>query len=470
MSLNTLDPEARDLAGLRVTVMGLGLNGGGLASARFFALRGAAVTVTDMKDETALAESLAALEGLPIRYVLGRHEMDDFSGADLVIKNPAVRADSPFLASAKAVETDISTFLRYCPGPVAAVTGSKGKSTTASALAHALSAAGTTFLGGNITVSPLSFLDQVRADTPVVLEISSWQLGDLRGRRLLRPRVAVLTRIVPDHLDRYPSMEAYVADKRLIYADQDPSCYTVCDRDDPYGRSFGAETPGTAAWYADSLEAGLSGAWFEGSVGVYRDISGRVEEILPERLKVPGPHARRNLLAAALGARLMGAPAETIFRALGEFPGVEHRLEMFLESGGVRFCNDSAATVPQAVEAALLAFDSPVVLITGGTDKNLDFTPVRSAYRRAKAIVLLAGTGSDKLRVLLDEDGTAYEGPYDDLEIALRAAAARAEPGDTVLLSPGCTSFGMFRNEFDRGRKFKECAARTAGARAYQKF
>lgn len=457
------DPEARDLSGRRVTVMGLGLNGGGLASARFFALRGASVTVTDTKDETALAESLAALEGLPIRYVLGRHELEDFSKADLVIKNPAVRADSPFLSAARAVETDISTFLRYCPGPVAAVTGSKGKSTTASALAHALSAAGTAFLGGNITVSPLTFLDQVRADTPVVLELSSWQLGDLKGRGLLRPRVALLTRIVPDHLDRYPSMEAYVADKRLIYADQDPSDYTVCDRDDPYGRSFGAETPGSARWYADTLEAGLSGAWLEGSVGLYRDPDGRTEEILPERLRVPGPHARRNLLAAALGARLMGAPAETIFRALGDFPGVEHRLEMFLEAGGVRYCNDSAATVPQAVEAALHAFDTPTVLITGGTDKNLDFSPVRAAYRRAKAIVLLAGTGSDKLRALLDQDGTDYKGPYDDLETAVRAAAAEAVPGDTILLSPGCTSFGMFRNEFDRGRKFKECAARIAG-------
>ena len=155
------------MSGLRVTVMGLGVNGGGLASARFFAARGASVTVTDMKDEAALAESLSSLEGLPIRYVLGRHEMGDFSGADLVIKNPAVRADSPYLAAARAVETDISTFLRYCPAPVAAVTGSKGKSTTASALAHALSSAGTAFLGGNITVSPLSFLDKVRSDTQI---------------------------------------------------------------------------------------------------------------------------------------------------------------------------------------------------------------------------------------------------------------------------------------------------------------
>lgn len=443
--------------------MGLGLNGGGLATAKFFSSRGALVTVTDMKDEAALAESLAALEGLPIRYVLGRHEMADFTGADLVIKNPAVRLNSPYLAAARQVETDISTFLRFCPGPIAAVTGSKGKSTTASALAHALAARSPAFLGGNITVSPLTFIDEVRPDTPVVLELSSWQLGDLRGRGLLRPLAAILTRIVPDHLDRYPSMEAYVADKRLIYADQDKTCFTVCDRDDPYGRSFWEETPGSPRWYAGSLDPGISGAFFQGPVGIYRDEAGREEEILPERLRVPGPHARKNLLAAALAARLMGVEAETATRALGGFPGVEHRLEMFLEAGGLRFCNDSAATVPQAVEAALYAFESPTVLITGGTDKNLDFAPVRAAYRRAKAVVLLAGTGSEKLRLLLDEDGTAYQGPFDDLETAVREALSRAEPGDTILLSPGCTSFGMFRNEFDRGRKFKECAVRLTG-------
>ncbi len=458
----TRKPDRLDLPGLRVTVMGLGVNGGGLATAKFFASRGSSVTVTDMKGPEALKESIAALEGLPVRYVLGRHETADFSGADLVIKNPAVRADSPYLIAARRVETDISVFLRFCPGPVAAVTGSKGKSTTASAAAYALSARGKAFLGGNITVSPLSFIDEVREDTPVVLELSSWQLGDLRGRGLLRPRVAVLTRIVPDHLDRYASMDEYVADKRLIYADQDPSCYTVCDRDDPYGRSFGEETPGTLFWYAEHPEEGLPGAFFRGPEGVYRDASGAEETILPERLRVPGPHARKNLLAAGLAARLMGVRAPDVSRALGEFPGVEHRLEVFLESGGVRFCNDSAATVPQAVEAALRAFDLPPVLITGGTDKNLDFAPVRDAYRRAKHIVLLAGSGTEKLRALLDADGIPYEGPYDDLDRAVRAALSQTRPGDTVLLSPGCTSFGMFRNEFDRGRRFKETAARLA--------
>ena len=167
-----------DLRGLKATVMGLGLNGGGLASARFLAERGAIVTVTDMKDEAALADSLSALEGLPIRFVLGRHELDDFRSADMVVKNPAVRPGSPFLLAAKTVETDISLFLRLSPSPVIAVTGSKGKSSVASAIHHILSKSGLpVFLGGNITVSPLTFLDRCGSEDPVVLELSSWQLA-----------------------------------------------------------------------------------------------------------------------------------------------------------------------------------------------------------------------------------------------------------------------------------------------------
>ena len=245
---------------MRFTVMGLGLNGGGVASARFFATRGATVTVTDTKDETALADSVAALSGLGIRYVLGKHIESDFSEADLVIKNPAVRPDNQYLRLAKAVETDLSMFLRFCPSRIAAITGSKGKSTTATALAWMLNRSGVkAFLGGNITVSPLGFLDEARPEDVVVLELSSWQLGDLRGMGALKPSVATMTRIVPDHLDRYGTMEAYVADKRLIYADQDDSDWTVYDIDDAYGRSFASESRAKKLAYGRELPPGAYG-------------------------------------------------------------------------------------------------------------------------------------------------------------------------------------------------------------------
>lgn len=450
-----------DLRGLKATVMGLGLNGGGLASARFLAECGASVTVTDMKEASALADSIAALEGLPIRYVLGRHDLDDFSHADLVVKNPAVRPDSPYVLASKAVETDISLFLRFVSSPIIAVTGSKGKSSVSSAIYHVLSSSGRkAFLGGNITVSPLSFLGLCGPGTPVVLELSSWQLADMRGLGVLRPRVAILTSIMPDHMNRYRSMEEYVADKRLIYADQDQGCYTVCNNDDPWGRSFASETRGKVLWYSDDA-IGLPGAWIEDSPsrrGLY-SASGDpsiAEEILPSHLLVPGKHQRKNLLAAALACRAFGIRAADIASSLETFPGVEHRLERFAEKNGIAWYNDSAATIPQAVGAALNSFEGPVILITGGTDKNIDFEPVRSIYAKAKMTILLAGTGTEKLMPILEQDGVPFVGPFDDLSRAVSQAMAFARPGDTVLLSPGCASFGMFLHEFDRGRKFKE--------------
>jgi len=214
------------IRGLKVTVMGLGLNGGGLATARFFAENGARVTVTDKKSAAELAPSIEALAAYPdIRYVLGSHELSDFSDADIVIKNPGVKlAGNEFLAAARCVESDVSVFLRLTRAPILAVTGSKGKSSTVSALHFGLVELGyRAFLGGNITVSPLTFLDQTSADTPVVLELSSWQLADLRGRGLLRPRVAILTHVMPDHQNWYGGMEPYVADKKQIYAGGAPS-------------------------------------------------------------------------------------------------------------------------------------------------------------------------------------------------------------------------------------------------------
>jgi UDP-N-acetylmuramoylalanine--D-glutamate ligase len=459
--LRPMITRSEDLRGLKATVMGLGLHGGGLASARFLAENGAIVTVTDMKDEVALAAGITALEGLPIRYVLGRHELSDFAAADIVIKNPAVRPDSPYLLAAKAIETDVSLFLRLSVSPVIAVTGSKGKSTVSSAIHHILSSSGlSSFLGGNITVSPLSFIDRCVPDSPVVLELSSWQLADMRGLGVLRPRIAVLTSIMPDHMNRYSSMDEYVADKRLIYADQLPPSYTICNSDDPWGISFAAETRGKVLWYSGEY-SGLPGAWLESGTlhrGYYSAVGDHLsaEQILPSDLMLPGYHQRKNMLAAALASRAYGLLASTVSSSISSFPGVEHRLELFAKKDGVSWYNDSAATIPQAVGAALQAFDSPLILITGGTDKNLDFEPVRKAYAKAKSIILLAGTGTEKLKTVLTEDKIPFIGPFDDLNLAVKEAISRAVNGDTVILSPGCASFGMFIHEFDRGRKFKE--------------
>lgn len=466
--------------------MGLGLHGGGLESARYLAKAGAQVTVTDLRDETVLAPSIAQLEGLPIRYVLGKHELGDFSGADLVVKNPAVKPDSPYLATTRRIETDISLFLADCPGRLIAVTGSKGKSSTASALRWALDALGSAnpgfptdsgkvYLGGNITLSPLTFLDQVQAEDTVVLELSSWQLGDLRGRRLgdralLKPRVAVITTILPDHLDRYGTMEAYVADKRVIYQGQDRADATVSGND-TWGLSFATETPGRSILYSDTpLPEALPGGWIikvgddgvKTGPAVARLADGKLAEVVGSAPRLAGYHQKKNLLAAALALLDLGYPAEAVRRALDEFPGIEHRLEFFHEKAGVRFYNDTAATIPEAAAAAIDSFDRPPILVTGGTDKALDFAPLVSAASRAKAIILLDGTGSAKLAALLKQRGLRYEGPFDNLDAAVQAALRGASAGDSVVLSPGCASFGMFLNEFDRGKKWKETVLRLA--------
>lgn len=459
MSILPSSPE--DLAGMKVTVMGLGLHGGGLESARFFASKGAAVTVTDLRDEQVLAPSLAALEGYPLRFVLGRHDMEDFEGADLVIKNPAVRANSPYLAAAKAVESDISVFLRYTSSPIAAVTGSKGKSSTVSAIHFGFRRAGVdSLLGGNITVSPLSFLEETGKDRPVVLELSSWQLADLRGKGVLKPRAAVITAIMPDHMNYYSSMREYVDDKRLIYADQDAEDYTICDLDSFWGRSFALETKACPLFYSGSPHS-ERGAWLEeeglrGFARISNTAGTKAEEILPADVRIPGAHMRKNLLAAGLVLEVFGLSARVIAEAMASFPGVEHRLEFFAEARGVRWYNDSAATIPQAVEAALSSFARPVVLIAGGSDKNIDFEPSAGAFAKAEAVVLLSGSGTDKLIPALAARGISWRGPFGELDEAIREAGSLAKPGSVVLLSPGCASFGMFLHEFDRGKKFKE--------------
>jgi UDP-N-acetylmuramoylalanine--D-glutamate ligase len=459
-----IDPAR--LAGMRVTVMGLGINGGGVASARFFAHRGASVTVTDLRSERVLADAVEQLRGFPVRYVLERHEEEDFRGADLVIKNPAVAVTSPFLKTARdhgvPIETDLSVFLSIAPNPVLAVTGSKGKSTTASAAAFGLSRVHPgTRLGGNITVSPLSFLDGLSPDAPVVLELSSWQLGDLRGRGILKPAVSAFTVILPDHLDKYAGMDDYVADKKVIFQEQEPRQSAVFNRDDPWQRQFPRETPARSFFFSSGeLPADLDGAWLAGSQGFARLAKGEpAEQILGDAI-LRGSHNRMNLLCAGLMLRLYGVGPQAVREGLARFAGVEHRMELFRTWKGINFFNDSAATIPHATAAALRALDGPIVLITGGTDKNIDFSPLRDVLEVPRAIVLLAGTGTDKIRGLLRERSIAADGPFDNLAAALEKALERARAldsreGVSVLFSPGCTSFGMFLNEFDRGKKFK---------------
>jgi UDP-N-acetylmuramoylalanine--D-glutamate ligase len=441
--------------------MGLGLHGGGVTSALFFASRGAVVTVTDLKNETELRGSLDQLKGYPIRYILGRHDFENFTDTDLIIKNPAIPAGSPYLQAAQSkgipVETDLSIFLSTTKNPMVAVTGTKGKSTTATAIHLCLSKRYPgAKLGGNITVSPLSFLEALSSEDPVVLELSSWQLADLRGKGLLKPKIAIVTRIMPDHMNRYSSMEEYISDKKLIFADQGRDSFSLFNKDDNHQKSFQGLSKARSCFFsAGPLADDEEGAFLDGQRGLIH-IGGRGDAILPERVNLLGAHNRINLLAAGLALYLFGLEPALIRRSLASFSGIEHRLEFFHQSAGVRYCNDSAATIPQATVQALRSITGPVRLIAGGTDKCMDFAPLGEVLPLPRSIYLLEGTGTEKIIALLNRMGLVFEGPYDSLEKAVSRAAGEAQPGDTVLLSPGCTSFGMFQNEFDRGNQFKE--------------
>ncbi|MBI9101370.1 MAG: UDP-N-acetylmuramoyl-L-alanine--D-glutamate ligase [Spirochaetales bacterium] len=455
--------------------MGLGLHGGGAATARFFASRGAKVVVTDLRNRDVLENSLTSLLDFNIEYILGEHRDEDFINADMVLKNPAVPPTSKYLKLCRNIETDISVFLRLNKRPILAVTGSKGKSTTTSAVFHALqSVYRDPRLGGNITISPLSFFEKKSvkewnaSNDPVVLELSSWQLADLAelkdpdGRSILRPEISVITNILKDHQDRYGGMESYILDKTNIYKNQSKEQYTICNFDQETGRRFARETAGKVLFFSASpLPEGVEGAWLKEKTGFLR-FNGKNLKILPETLSLPGPHNRMNLLVAAAMLSIFGEDENQTAKALSGFTGIAHRLELVREKDGIRYFNDSAATIPDAVEAALASFTAPIFLITGGTDKDLDFTPLKGSFDKTAGVFLLDGTAREKFEKTMALEGMNPRGVYGSLkeafDDAVKSALDEARKGKSpvVLLSPGCASFGMFLNEFDRGNQFRE--------------
>jgi UDP-N-acetylmuramoylalanine--D-glutamate ligase len=451
------DPNA--LAGRRVLVMGLGLLGGGVAAARYAVGQGAAeVVVTDLRSAELLAPSLARLEGLPIRYVLGGHDEADFRHAEVVVRNPGVRRDSPYLRAAAdagaRVEMEIAWFLRACPGPIAGVTGTRGKSTTTVLLHAILERAGMRpLLGGNLGgIETLSLLPEITPNRWTVLELGNWMLEGLHPIRR-SPHLAIFTNLLPDHLNSYASMDDYGEAKTAIYRYQRPDDIAIFNHDNDYTRRYGEEVPSEHVWFYSPARGS---AWPRGHEDDAEPFA------YAEEIRLRGAHNLGNVQAAALAASLAGVAPEAIRAAVGEFQGVPHRLEVVRVLDGVTYVNDSASTAPVAGLAALRSFAEPIVLIAGGNSKNLESAEyAAAAAARCKRVVLLAGNASDafaaEVRAATARQGVPdpVEGPYDDLAAAVAAARAAAAPGDVVLLSPGFTSFGMFLHEFDRGDRFR---------------
>ena len=455
-----------ELRGLPVTVMGLGTFGGGAGAVEFLCRQGARVTVTDLRDADVMAAEVARLDGLPgqrITWRLGEHCAGDFTGAELVVVNPAVPLGSPWLelagSSGARLTTEIGLFWELCPAPTIGVTGSNGKSTTTAMIHAILQASGqTAWLGGNIGGSLLNALDSIRPDDRVVLELSSFQLEHL-DRQQAAPDIAVVTNLSPNHLDRHGTLDAYRHAKQAILRWQASGSMCVLNDLDSdvsgwpvHGQRFGfgidqGTGQGVFLFGKDHQEAAVR-------------MGDLVAEIpLGHWINTAGHHDRLNAAAATAAALLAGAGIDDVRHGLQGFAGLPHRLQLVAQRDGRSFYNDSLATTPESVEVALASFDSPVVLLAGGYDKRVPLESLADTIAEGTRAVALMGQTAGEVDRLLD--GLGFEGlrrVCGSLKEAFDWAVAHSETGDNIVLSPGCASYDWFTSFRERGDEFSRLA------------
>lgn len=446
--------------------MGIGLHGGGVGTVKFLVAQGAKVIATDLRTKEQLGAALEKLKGLKnVEYVLGHHRMEDFSKVDMVIKNPAAQWSDKHIKFALEnkvpVEMDSSLFFKLCKNKIIGVTGTKGKTTTATLVYEILKTAGKNVV--KIGVGQVSVLDKLlllKKDSVVVFELSSWRLSAL-GRAKLSPHIAVFKNIMPDHLNYYGTMEKYFQDKKYIFTNQKPKDWLVINYDDEILREATHESASQLIKFSyEPLKKSRS--IFIEDDGIYLNNGIDVKKLVSIKdIVIPGRHNLSNVMAAIGAVYAYGLSSLEIKKALPLLKGVPHRLEFVRELRGVKYYNDTAATIPDAAISALSAFEKPIILIAGGTDKNLDFTEfAKEILEKAKDLVLLSGNATEKLLNKLAK--IASPEFIDKIEVvgsmeeATLLAQKKAQAEDVIVLSPGAASFGLFANEFDRGDKFKE--------------
>jgi UDP-N-acetylmuramoylalanine--D-glutamate ligase len=454
----------RGVEGNAVVVIGLARSG--IAAAEFLARRGASVVATDTKAESELGEAASRLRALGVGLELGAHRAETFTRASMVVVSPGVPWERPELVAARAagvpVIAEMELAFRHLEGRVAAVTGTKGKSTTTAALGAMLREAGfDARVGGNIGAPLVGLVEGSTKATTFAVEVSSFQL---EGTVRFRPHVAVWLNLSPDHLDRHPSLEAYVAAKARVFANQGPEDWAVVNADDPVVLQQARAARSRQLLFrvtGEPLPSG-DGAFFEGDLARLR-LDGRLETLfVKDDVVLPGAHLRGDLLVAAAAARLLGAPCDAIARAVRAFRGAEHVLEHVATIDGVSYYNDSKATNVEAALRSLQAFDRPVLLVLGGRYKGGDFGLLAPELRVHGRRVLAIGETRERVRAALG-DAAPVE-PCASLHEAVVRARAAAQPGDVVLLAPACSSFDMFADYADRGRAFKAEVLRLAEA------
>src|SRR5215467_3540843 len=430
-----------DLNGKRVLVVGLGRSG--LASALFLNLRGARVTVSDAKAEDELREQIPVLIDQGITIETGGHGERTFRGQDLIVVSPGVPVGALPLGQARAqgetVIGEIELAAQFLAGPIIAITGSNGKTTTTALTGEIIKAGGfPTLVGGNIGTPAISLVEEANPQTVTVLEVSSFQLETIQS---FRPRIAVVLNVTPDHLDRHRTFPEYVDAKARIFLNQQPSDFAVLNADDPTCLEIAAKTKAQLFWFSRKQDVSR-GTNLGAHQILFRD-SNRVAELLPvSEIPLKGKHNLENVLAAACAGVLMGSSPENIRTEVARFKAVEHRLEYVATIRGVEYFNDSKATN------------------VGAKDKGSDYTLLNDLLRERVKKVYTIGSAAGKIESHIA--GAAEIVHAETLELALRRAAGAAVPGDVVLLAPACASFDQFKSYEHRGRVFKDTVRRLA--------
>ncbi len=450
-----------ELNNKRVLVVGLGRSG--VASALFLKSRGAQVTVSDAKSEDQLREQIPTLLDAGIAVETGAHGERTFRNQDLIVVSPGVPVDAEPLVQARAlgqpVIGEIELASQFLPGPIIAITGSNGKTTTTTLVAEILAASGLkTLVGGNIGTPAISLAEKASSETAIVLEVSSFQLETIRR---FRPRIAVVLNVTPDHLDRHRTFAAYVDAKARIFENQQSDDFSVLNADDPTCVELAERSRAQVLWCSRKHET-ESGVFVRDGRVIFRR-NGSEERILSvSDIPLKGSHNLENVLAAVCASALMGCAPEKIRAAIVKFKAVEHRLEYVATIRGVEYYNDSKATNVDATIKALESFPANIHLILGGKDKGSDYTVLNELLRQRVKSVYTIGAAAGKIQSHIK--GATQVISSGTIEAAVNHASVAAEAGDVVLLAPACASFDQFQNYEHRGRVFKELVHQLAAA------
>ncbi|MEE9273841.1 MAG: UDP-N-acetylmuramoyl-L-alanine--D-glutamate ligase [bacterium] len=441
----------------RAVVMGMARTG--VAASAALARRGARVVGTDLNEVPDLEGSLPS----EIAFELGGHREETFRGCDLLIVSPGIPATNRFIGMAleggAEVISEIELAWRLCPAPLAAVTGTNGKTTTTAMIAGILEEAGFRApLGGNIGNPLVETVEREGGEADfVVAEVSSFQL---EWSPTLRPRAAVITNVTPDHLDRHPDLEEYAALKARLLENQGPGDAKVLNADDPLTARRLAGGEQAALAFSRAGAVGEAGAFAEGGEVFLMEAGVRRPVCAVSDLAVPGVHNLENFLAACAAAGFLGAPPEAMARLARSFRGLAHRMEPIAEIGGVRWVNDSKGTNVGATAMSLRSVEGGVLLIAGGTDKGSDLAPLEGPVRERVRRMVLIGEAAGRFARFFE--GMAPIDRVGGLEEAVALCAREARPGETVLLSPACSSFDQFRDYADRGEAFRRAVQALA--------